>query len=171
VGKSSAEQYFCSYCHELYTDHPTEDWIQCCVCKNGHMKAVHQLTVLILLVIFVHRRHDVRTVDSDYYCLWVCLEKTHHTVWVQIFWTHSFVLYHFNTLLSSGTKWAWHAHFAPEPGQVSHLIQCISLHIAKNKCIIFKLFYGKLYAIDVFLVCQRIFIVWHIKCKILRRNR
>ena len=28
------EQYFCLYCHELFVDPPTEDWIQCNVCKK-----------------------------------------------------------------------------------------------------------------------------------------
>ena len=34
VTDKSNEQYFCLYCHELFVDPPTEDWIQCNVCKK-----------------------------------------------------------------------------------------------------------------------------------------
>lgn len=34
AASDNSEQYFCLYCHELYTDPPIEDWIQCCVCKK-----------------------------------------------------------------------------------------------------------------------------------------
>jgi len=31
---TDSERFFCLYCHELYTDPPTEDWIQSYVCKK-----------------------------------------------------------------------------------------------------------------------------------------
>jgi len=34
AASDNSEQCFCLYCHELYTDPPIEDWIQCCVCKK-----------------------------------------------------------------------------------------------------------------------------------------